>query len=57
MMYKRVHGKLRAYLIDFDLASLAGHVSHNLDRTGTTPFMALELLKSVKPGGTAVMHA
>jgi len=48
-MYKRIHGKLRAYLIDFDLASLAGHVSHNLDRTGTIPFMALELLDSASP--------
>jgi serine/threonine protein kinase len=56
MMYKRINGKIRGYLIDFDLASLVGRDSHNLDRTGTMPFMALELLNSVAPGQTPVLH-
>jgi len=46
-MYKRINGRIRGYLIDFDLASLAERESENLDRTGTMPFMALELLDSV----------
>jgi len=53
-LYKRIHGKLRAYLIDFDLASLSGHVSHNLARNG---MMALELPNSAGPERTAVMDA
>jgi len=56
-MYKRINGKIQAYLIDFDLASLADRDSHNLDRTGTMPFMALELLHSVAPGHAPVLHA
>jgi len=55
-MYKRINGGIRGYLIDFDLASLVGRDSHNLDRTGTMPFMALELLKSVGPGQAPVLH-
>jgi len=46
-MYKRIDGVIRGYLIDFDLASLAGREPANLDRTGTMPFMALDLLDSV----------
>jgi len=46
-MYKRINGRIRGYLIDFDLASLADRESGNLDRTGTMPFMALDLLHSV----------
>jgi len=46
-MYKRINGGIRGYLIDFDLAGLAGREPANLDRTGTMPFMALELLHSV----------
>ena len=57
MMYKRLDGGIRAYLIDFDLASLEGRELHNLDRTGTMPFMALELLNSMAPGQTPVLHA
>jgi serine/threonine protein kinase len=57
MMFKRIDGKIRGYLIDFDLASLAGRDSHNLDRTGTMPFMALELLKSVGRGQAPILHA
>ena len=57
MMYKRIDGKVRGYLIDFDLASLEGRDSQNLDRTGTMPFMALELLRSVGPGRPTVPHA
>ena len=56
MMYKRIGGKIRGYLIDFDLANLATDDSCNLDRTGILPFMALELLQSVVPGGTPVFH-
>jgi len=56
MMFKRIDGEIRGYLIDFDLASLAGCDSHNLDRTGTMPFMALELLESVGPGQAPVLH-
>jgi len=56
-MFKRIGGELRGYLIDFDLAGLVGHDSHNLDRTGTMPFMALELLESVGPGNAPVLHA
>jgi len=55
-MYKRIDGKIRGYLIDFDLASLVGRESHNLNRTGTMPFMALELLGSVRSGGPPVIH-
>jgi len=50
MMYKRIHGTNQGYLIDLDLASLVDHDSQNLDRTGTIPFMALELLNSVALG-------
>jgi hypothetical protein len=56
MMYKSINGKPWAYLIDFDLASLADGVAHNLDRTGTIPFMALGLLDSANPGRRAVEH-
>ena len=56
IMYKRIDGKIRGYLIDFDLASLVGRESHNLNRTGTMPFMALELLGSVRSGGPPVIH-
>ena len=56
MMYKRINGKIRGYLIDFDLASLVSHDSSNLPRIGTMPFMALELLDSVAPGRTPVLH-
>ena len=56
MMYKRINGKVREYLIDFDLASLDGRDSQNLDRTGTMPFMALELLGSVGSGEPLVPH-
>ena len=50
MMGKRIDSGVQAYLIDFDLASLVGHDSHNLYRTGTLPFMAHELLDSVARG-------
>ena len=56
MMFKRIDGEIQGYLIDWDLASLVGRDSHNLDRTGTMPFMALELLGSVEPGQSAVLH-
>ena len=56
MMYKRINCKIRGYLIDFDMSSLVGHDSRNLDRTGTMPFMALELLGSVAQEQTPVLH-
>jgi hypothetical protein len=56
MMFKRIDGQIQGYLIDWDLASLVGRDSHNLDRTGTMPFMALELLESVAPGKAPVLH-
>jgi hypothetical protein len=56
MMFKRTNGEIRGYLIDFDLAGLEGRDSHNLDRTGTMPFMALELLESVAPGQPPILH-
>jgi len=55
-MFKRIDGGIRGYLIDFDLASLVDRDSHNLDRTGTVPFMALELLQSVRTGLDPVVH-
>ena len=57
MMFKETDGEIRGYLIDWDLASLADRDSHNLDRTGTIPFMALDLLESVVPGRAPVLHA
>jgi len=55
-MFKRIDDKIRGYLIDFDLASLVGCESHNLDRTGTIPFMAIELLQSVAPVRHTFVH-
>jgi serine/threonine protein kinase len=57
MMYRKTDDGIRGYLIDFDLASLVGRGSCNLDRTGTMPFMALELLNSVRQGQAPVLHA
>ena len=51
-----MNGGIRGYLIDFDLASLVGRDSHNLDPTGTMPFMALELLNSVRLGQAPAPH-
>jgi serine/threonine protein kinase len=56
MMYRKTNDGIRGYLIDFDLASLVGRDSHNLDRTGTLPFMALELLRSMAKAQTPVVH-
>jgi hypothetical protein len=55
-MFRRIDGKIRGYLIDFDLASLAGRDPHNLDRTGAMPFMALELLQSGGVRRAPVLH-
>ncbi|KAF8881740.1 hypothetical protein BD779DRAFT_1788133 [Infundibulicybe gibba] len=43
LMYDEVHG--RGILNDFDLAQLRGPPQSGTERTGTMPFMALELLK------------
>ena len=44
LMYYRRNGHLFGTLIDFDLAAIKGLHSENQRRTGTRPFMALELL-------------
>jgi serine/threonine protein kinase len=56
MMFKRIDTEIWGNLIDWDLASLVGHETHNHDRTGSMPFMALELLESVAPGKAPVHH-
>ncbi|KAH7889059.1 hypothetical protein F5I97DRAFT_1828322 [Phlebopus sp. FC_14] len=43
LMYRIVNGKIVGVLNDFDLASLGGGVT-GTERTGTVPFMALDLL-------------
>lgn len=56
LMYKRINGQIQGHLIDFDLGSLAGHDSQNLNCTGTIPFRALELLTPVEPDQAPVLH-
>jgi serine/threonine protein kinase len=56
IMFRRIDGRIRGYLIDFDLASLAGRDPHNLDRIGTMPFMAVELLRSGGVRRAPVLH-
>jgi len=44
LMYRKDKGKVIGVLADFDLSSLEGDVTSNTERTGTVPFMALDLL-------------
>jgi len=47
-MYKRRgDGTIAGALIDFDLAILGGSQSTNTERTGTMPFMALDILSRI----------
>jgi hypothetical protein len=45
-MYKKDKdtGEVIGVLADFDLSSLQGHYPSNIERTGTVPFMAIDLL-------------
>ncbi|KAG8857088.1 hypothetical protein FRB91_011883 [Serendipita sp. 411] len=45
MYWKDKNGNVYGKLTDFDLSSIRGEPSNNKQRTGTLPFMALELLK------------
>ncbi|KAH7891046.1 hypothetical protein F5I97DRAFT_124292 [Phlebopus sp. FC_14] len=54
LMYRIVNGKIVGVLNDFDLASLGGGVT-GTERTGTVPFMALDLLTEKALRGE-VMH-
>jgi len=47
LMYKRRGDTVVGVLIDFDLAILGGSQSTNTERTGTMPFMALDILSHI----------
>jgi serine/threonine protein kinase len=50
LMYRRdKNGHAYGTLSDFDLASISGEQSNNKQRTGTLPFMAIELLSAHHP--------
>jgi len=49
-MYKRRGNTVVGVLIDFDLAILGGSQSTSTERTGTMPFMALEILAHIAAG-------
>ncbi|KAG8820247.1 hypothetical protein FRC19_009029 [Serendipita sp. 401] len=49
MYWKDKNGNVYGKLTDFDLSSISGEPSNNKQRTGTLPFMALELLKPKNP--------
>ncbi|KAG8795332.1 hypothetical protein FRC17_008149, partial [Serendipita sp. 399] len=50
LMYWRDNdGHAHGVLADFDLSSLSGEPSNNKQRTGTLPYMAIELLYADKP--------
>ncbi len=48
-MFNRKNGHTFGILIDFDLAIIADMPSENQRRTGTRPFMAIELLQTETP--------
>jgi hypothetical protein len=43
-MFYRHHERIYGVLNDFDLTTWEGDTAHSFERTGTLPFMALDLL-------------